>query len=150
MGVFSKVVEESFQNIEVKRLAKTVENLEMINHAMWKMLQRLGCTNEDFDIALADVINSNKNIGKINSRGMLCPSCGKSAQISSDLMRIKCIYCGSEAVINPYELMEMANMQQQAVESVPEQAPVQEQVMGTPDYAQPYDVSQDLNFDDLL
>ena len=148
MGYFNSDVEESFQNVEVKILAKRVEKLELINHAMWLMLQRLGSTNEEFDAALAYVINSSKNSGKVNSRGMCCPACGKSAQLSSDNMRIKCIYCGNEAIINPYELLEMTS--QNAVEEA--QPVAQEPIMTqqVPDYAQPYDVSKDLNFDDLM
>lgn len=152
MGYFNNEIEEAFQNVEVKKLAKQVENLEILNHAMWLMLQRLGCTNEELDTALAFIFNNQKNNAKINSRGMGCPNCGKAAQLSSDNMRVKCIYCGNEAVINPYELMEMANSQAAAAvqESVQEQVPVQTQPVYDPNYAQPYDVSQDLNFDDLM
>lgn len=144
MGIFT-ADDEVFQNPEVKALNAKVENLELINHAMWLMLQRLGCSNEEFDSALAYAINSKRQANKINARGMGCPACGKSAQLSSDNMRIKCIYCGNEAVINPYELMDMAaSSPETPMEPAAPVAPVQ------PDYSQPYDVSQDLNFDDLM
>ena len=140
---------ENYLSPEMKALIARVESLEAVNHAMWLMLQRLGSTNEEFDAALAYVFNTNKSAGKINSRGMGCPACGKSAQLSSDNMRIKCIYCGNEAVINPYELLDMIASQPVQEEAPVMQAPVQAQQV-IPDYAQPYDVSKDLNFDDLM
>ncbi|MCQ2529321.1 MAG: hypothetical protein MJ108_09440 [Saccharofermentans sp.] len=140
---------ENYLNPEMKALTARIESLETINHAMWLMLQRLGSTNEEFDAALAYVFNTRKNVGKINSRGMGCPACGKSAQLSSDNMRIKCIYCGNEAVINPYELLDMVASQPVQEETPVMQEPVQTQQV-IPDYAQPYDVSKDLNFDDLM
>lgn len=147
MGMFEE--DEKYLSPEMKALTARVESLEAINHAMWLMMQRLGSTNEEFDAALAYVFNTKKKEGKISSRGMGCPACGKSAQLSSDNMRIKCIYCGNEAVINPYELLDIVANQPVQEETPVVQAPVQAQQV-IPDYAQPYDVSQDLNFDDLM
>ena len=41
-------------------------------------------------------------------KGMNCPNCGRNAQRSGNF-KIKCIYCGMEAVLNPYEAADIAD-----------------------------------------
>ncbi|MCQ2516160.1 MAG: hypothetical protein MJ094_04775 [Saccharofermentans sp.] len=128
---------------------KITTNEQMI-HALWLLLQRMGVTNEQLDEALTEVMEINAR-GVVSLKGMACPQCGSKAQFNGPF-KIKCIYCGTEAVLNPYEARELAEQanaviaEQQALE---EQQKRWEEAQKNNPY-QPYDVTKDLNFDDLM
>lgn len=123
---------------------------EDLIHAFWLILQRMGVTNEQLDEAITEVLQE-KMKGVVTLKGMSCPQCGSKAQFNGNF-KIKCIYCGSEAVLNPYEARELA---EQADAAMAEQRAAQEQQKRWEEAQrnnpyQPYDVSKDLNFDDLM
>lgn len=124
------------------------KKLETLIHSMWLLLKKNGYTNEMLDEAIAEALDIEAE-GPAYLKGMVCPNCGRNAQLSGSF-KIKCIYCGMESVINPYEARDIAN---QFDEALAEQQAEQEQkerwasaVQNDP--YQPYDVSKDLNFDD--
>jgi len=122
---------------------------DLIN-AFWIILKRMGVTNEQLDEALTEVLNEKSN-NVPTLKGMSCPQCGSKAQFNGSF-KIKCIYCGSEAILNPYEAHELAKQAEAAMaeqKAYEEQQKRWEEAQKNNPY-QPYDVSQDLNFDDLM
>ena len=132
---------------EMRELLKKIETLETINHAFWIMLSQKGYSNSDFDAAIDQVLQLEKRTD-FKLVGVRCPGCGKSAQVSGSF-KIKCIYCGMEAVIHPYEMYEMAK-QAEAEEAARKQEEIESQSQYYDPNAEfvPYDVTQDLNFDE--
>ena len=129
-------------NPELKALIKRMDKLEFTNHAMWIMLEKKGFTNEEFDQAMAEAYELGKR-RDFKLSGVRCPACGQNAQLFEDF-KIKCIYCGEEAVMHPYEIYSMlpTEPETKAPEASAEEAPA-------PSEPEPYDISKDLNFDDL-
>lgn len=128
---------------------KLVTNESMI-HAMWLILQKMGVTYEQLDEALGEVMAINSR-GVVTLKGMSCPQCGSKAQFNGPF-KIKCIYCGTEAILNPYEareLAEQADAKMAEKKALEEQQKRWEEAQKNNPY-QPYDVSKDLNFDDLM
>ncbi|MBQ4271784.1 MAG: hypothetical protein II718_08150 [Clostridiales bacterium] len=123
-----------------EELLKRIEKLEITCHAYWLMLKGRGFTSEEFDASIAEAVGLSKHrnykIPKI-----VCPQCGMNAQLSG-YFKIKCIYCGNEVAINPYEIYTMFEEEEaQAAQAAPD-APVD-------DPFTPYDVTKDLNFDEV-
>ena len=144
-----KAAEVAKGNPELKDIHKQLEKIELTLHAMWIMMNNQGYTDAEFDQAMTDAIEFTKR-KDFQLKGIRCPSCGKNAQLSN-YYKIKCIYCGSEAVMHPYEVYNMLP-EEEAPAAV--EAPVAEEVAAEPvDPAfqtfEPYDVSKDLNFDEL-
>ena len=134
---------EYTSNPELKAIIKRMDKLEFTNHAMWIMLEKKGYTNEEFDQAMAEAYELGKR-KDFKLSGVRCPSCGQNAQLFESF-KIKCIYCGEEAVMHPYEIYNMLPPEEEApapAEAVPEEAPA-------PVEPEPYDITKDLNFDDL-
>lgn len=131
-------------NKEEGRFAK----IETLQHAFWIMLQKNGYTNEMLDEALAEALEIEAQ-GTKALKGMTCPNCGRNAQLSGSF-KIKCIYCGTESIINPYEAHEIATEMDAAMAQQQEDEAQKERwnqaVQNDP--FKPYDVSKDLNFDD--
>ena len=125
-----------------------ISRLDTLIHAFWLMFKKNGFTNEMLDEALDEALAIEAE-GNKTLKGMVCPNCGRKAQFSGHF-KIKCISCGSESVLNPYEArdiaieMEAAMAQQQAQEDQKERW--SKAVENDP--YQPYDVSKDLQFDD--
>lgn len=119
--------------IDFKKMLDRISVLEVTNHAMWLMLKNKGFTDEEFDAAMATAHELSKQ--NLPVTGLRCPNCGKSAQISKTY-RIKCIYCGADAIIHPYEVYEIATAQAEEAAATPEETP--------------YDLNSDLRFDDLM
>lgn len=142
---FVDTLNEESVSPDIKSLIRRIDTLDTIIHAQWLMLQAKGFTHEEFNAAI-DAAQQRDKFSNAPAKGMCCPNCGKMAQLSGNF-KIKCIYCGNEALINPYELMEMA--MGQPVPSAPA-APVRDPSAYIQDPYVPYDVSQDLNFDDLM
>lgn len=126
-----------------------IAKLETLVHAFWIMFQKNGYTNEMLDEAISEALDIEAE-GPVNLKGMSCPSCGRKAQLSGNF-KIKCIYCGMESIINPYEAREFNRQIEEAMaQQQEEEAQKQrwEQAVENDPY-QPYDVSKDLNFDDF-
>ncbi len=135
---------------DTKEIQSKLDMNEQMIHAFWLILQRMGVTNEQLNEALTEVMEINSR-GVVTLKGMACPQCGSKAQFNGPF-KIKCIYCGTEAILNPYEARELAEQANAAIE---EQKAMQEQQKRWEDAQknnpyQPYDVSKDLNFDDLM
>ena len=136
---------------DFNELKEQVQKLETICHALWIMLNQKGHTNEEFDNAIAEVIERDKSCGMM-LKGLRCPNCGKNAQLSK-FFKIKCIYCGTEAIIHPYEVYDMFGLAgEQEAARIAEGEEQARRATGT-GYAIeehiPYDVTKDLNFEDL-
>ena len=129
---------------EMRKLIKKVEKLELTMHAMWIMLNKKGYTDEEFDQAMTESFELSKR-NDYQLTGLRCPACGKNAQLSN-FFKIKCIYCGSVAVMHPYEVYNMfpEGVPEEQTEAAPE-APAN----STNTEFEPYDVTKDLNFDEL-
>lgn len=122
--------------------------LETLIHAFWIMFQKNGYTNEMLDEALAEALAIEAE-GNKSLKGMQCPNCGRKAQLSGSF-KIKCIYCGMESIINPYEARDIAVEIDAAMAQQQEDEAQKErwaQAVENDPY-KPYDVSKDLNFDD--
>ncbi|MBR3532817.1 MAG: hypothetical protein IKN80_02870 [Clostridiales bacterium] len=128
---------------------KRLETLETLVHAMWIMFQKNGYTNEMLDEAITEALNIEAS-GRVMLKGMNCPNCGRNAQRSGNF-KIKCIYCGMEAVLNPYEAADIAKQAAAAIAQQEEEAAQKERwdKAVNNDPFQPYDVSKDLGFDDF-
>lgn len=122
--------------IDFKKLLERIDVLETTNHAFWLMMKNKGYTDEEFDAAMAEAVECRKQTLPVT--GLRCPNCGKSAQLSAQY-RIKCIYCGSDAIIHPYEIYEIVKAQAAA-----------EAAAAEAEANKPYDVANDLRFDDIL
>ena len=126
-----------------------IDRLDTLLHAFWIMFKKNGYTNEMLDEALDEALKI-KAEGNSMLKGMVCPNCGRNAQLFGHF-KIKCVYCGTESIMNPYEAkdiakeMEAAMAEQQAEE---EQKERWSQAVEN-DPFKPYDVSKDLNFDDF-
>ena len=145
-----KAAEIAKGNPELRDIHKQLEKIELTLHAMWMMMNNKGFTDAEFDQAMTDAIELSKR-KDFQLKGIRCPSCGKNAQLTNHF-KIKCIYCGSEAVMHPYEIYNM--LPEEEAPQI-ETAPAEDGVAApeTIDPAlqtfEPYDVSKDLNFDDL-
>ncbi len=124
--------------VDYKKLLERIDVLETTNHAMWLMLKSKGFTDEEFDVAMCNAVDARRQ--NVPVTGLRCPNCGKSAQLSSQY-KIKCIYCGSEAIIHPYEVYEIIKAQAEAEA----QAALEAAALAN----QPYDVTKDLRFDEF-
>lgn len=124
------------------------DKVEVLLHAFWLLMKENGITDEKLDETIGKVLEIRSG-GVPTVRGMSCPSCGKGAQMSG-AFKIKCIYCGTEAILNPYEAAEIAA--QVAEEEAARQAEIEQQERWNKavenDPFKPYDVSKDLNFDE--
>ena len=161
-----EAIKNEFQSIkEVERLTAMVEEQQTLLHAMWLMLQEHSATNEEFDECLKTAVLLRKR--KDFKTEKICPNCGKLMQKMENLLfTYKCYYCGAEDLGNPYKKFDgidpnvvYEDLNEAAQEAAaPASAPAQDipdeeaelrtaQEILSKDY-QPYDVSQDLKFDE--
>lgn len=147
---FTDNLNEETVSQDVKALIRRIDVLSTMVYAQWLVLQQKGFTHEELDMAIATALENEKR-EDYAPKGMCCPNCGKVAQVSGSY-KIKCIYCGSEAIINPYELVDMAIAQDAAMCEQPRPDVRPANPVSVDRYASyaPYDVSQDLSFDDLM
>ena len=158
-------IKNEFQSIkEVARLTAMVEEQQTLLHAMWLMLQEHSATNEEFDECLKTAVLFRKR--KDFKTEKICPNCGKLMQKMENLLfTYKCYYCGAEDLGNPYKKYDgidpnvvYEDLHEAAEANAEPQAPADEiadeeaelrnaQEILSKDY-QPYDVSQDLKFDE--
>ena len=136
-------------NPELRDIKKQLERIELTLHAMWIMMNKKGYTDPEFDQAMTDSLEFSKR-KDFKLKGVRCPACGKNAQITNHF-KIKCIYCGSEAVMHPYEIYNMLP-ETEYYDDVKDTAS-KEKAEPVIDPAfqefEPYDVTKDLNFDEL-
>ncbi|MBO4680486.1 MAG: hypothetical protein J5623_01135 [Clostridiales bacterium] len=154
---------------EVEALRETVNQQQILLHAMWLMLKEHGFTNVDFNLHLKEaVLFSNRKDFKNN---VDCPNCGKGMQKMEKVpFTLKCYYCGTEFLSNPFMKfdgldpnsldykVERPSGEQLDAESAPENyekkaAQTEEEEIANAEAIlnssfEPYDVSQDLNFDE--
>ena len=158
-----EAIKNEFQSIkEVERLTAMVEEQQTLLHAMWLMLQEHSATNEEFDECLKTAVLYRKR--KDFKTEKICPNCGKLMQKMENLLfTYKCYYCGAEDLGNPYKKYDgidpnVVYEELQAPAEGAEPAPAEDitdeeaelrnaQEILSKDY-QPYDVSQDLKFDE--
>lgn len=161
-----EAIKNEFQSIkEVERLTAMVEEQQTLLHAMWLMLQEHSATNEEFDECLKTAVLLRKR--KDFKTEKICPNCGKLMQKMENLLfTYKCYYCGAEDLGNPYKKFDgidpnvvyedLNEAAQEAAAAAPQPAPEipdeeaelrNAQEILSKDY-QPYDVSQDLKFDE--
>lgn len=145
---FYENIYSSVKALDFDKEAGRFSKIETLQHAFWIMLQKNGYTNEMLDEALAEALEIEAQ-GTKALKGMTCPNCGRNAQLSGSF-KIKCIYCGTESIINPYEAHEIATEMDAAMAQQQEDEAQKERwnqaVQNDP--FKPYDVSKDLNFDD--
>ena len=86
---------------EVEALKETVNQQQILLHAMWLMLKEHGFSNVDFNLHLKEaVLFSNRKDFKNN---VDCPNCGKGMQKMEKVpFTLKCYYCGTEFLCNPF------------------------------------------------
>ena len=161
-----EAIKSEFQSAkEVERLTAMVEEQQTLLHAMWLMLQEHSATNEEFDECLKTAVLLRKR--KDFKTEKICPNCGKLMQKMENLLfTYKCYYCGAEDLGNPYKkfdgidpnvvyedlneaAQEAAAAEPTPVQDIPdEEAELRNaQEILSKEY-QPYDVSQDLKFDE--
>ncbi|MBO4449238.1 MAG: hypothetical protein J5777_01495 [Clostridiales bacterium] len=163
-------IKNEFQSAkEVEILRDTVNQQQILLHAMWRMLKEHGFTNVDFNLHLKEAVQlSNRTDFKNNVE---CPNCGKGMQKMEKVpFTLKCYYCGTEFLSNPF--MKYDGLDPNAVEykterptgeeldaqSAPENyeqkvAQTEEEEIANAEAIlnssfEPYDVSQDLKFDE--
>jgi len=129
-------------NPDLDDLREKVDDLNTLVHAFWILFQESGIPNDKLDEAITKALDIDSQ-GAFSLKGMVCPHCGMKAQYANTF-KIKCIYCGSEAIINPYEAREIAAAYDEEMERQEAEEQAEKQI----EAAQPYDVNKDLNFDD--
>lgn len=163
-------IKNEFQSSkEVEILRDTVNQQQIILHAMWLMLKDHGADNDDFNRHLMEAVQfSNRKDFKNN---VDCPNCGKGMQKMEKVpFTLKCYYCGTETLVNPFmkfdgldpndieykterysgeELDAQStpeNYEKKAAQSEEEDLANAEAILNSS--FEPYDVSQDLKFDE--
>ncbi|MBR3082423.1 MAG: hypothetical protein IKH06_06165 [Clostridiales bacterium] len=163
-------IKNEFQSAkEVEVLRDTVNQQQILLHAMWLMLKDHGADNEEFNGKLKEAVQLSSRTDFKNSSN--CPSCGKGMQKMEKVpFTLKCYYCGTEVLCNPFmkfdgidpnsidykterpsaeELIEQANpenYEQKIAQSEEDEIANAEAILNT-NY-EPYDVSKDLNFEE--
>lgn len=135
-------------NPELRDIKKQLDKIELTLHAMWIMMNKKGYTDPEFDQAMTEALEFSKR-KDFQLKGVRCPSCGKNAQLSN-FFKIKCIYCGSEAVMHPYEIYNMLPEQEYTDINEGADKPSVREPQIDPAFQEfePYDVTKDLNFDE--
>ena len=157
-------IKNEFQALkEVEELKDLVEKQSLLLHAFWLLLKEKGLTNEDLDKALNEAVLLGRRTDYKHSS--VCPECGKPLQSMENYpFKFKCLYCGTEAIGNPYKKYDdldpySSNYQEtEETAAAEESAPVSEEDAEASELKEaqdiisrnyePYDVSKDLNFDD--
>jgi len=131
--------------------------------AMWYMLRSRGATNEEYNEILDKVVMLLPR--EDYTEDTVCPNCGKGMQkLEKYLFKKKCYYCGYEITENPY--VKYDNMDPEGPEyksSVVKEEQKEQQEKEAEELNkteeekareilnttfEPYDVSQDLKFDE--
>ena len=154
---------------EVEVLRDTVNQQQILLHAMWRMLKEHGFTNVEFNLHLREAVQLSTR--KDFKNNVNCPSCGKGMQKMEQVpFTLKCYYCGTEFLSNPFMKYdgldpnaveyktERASSEELDAQSAPENyerkaAQTEEEEIANAEAIlnssfEPYDVSQDLKFDE--
>lgn len=154
---------------EVEMLRDTVNQQQILLHAMWLMLKDHGADNDEFNRHLKEATQLSSRNDFKNS--VSCPSCGKGMQKMEKVpFTLKCFYCGYEYLCNPFMKYddidpnsidyktERPTSEQLDEQSKPEQyeqkqAQTEEDEIANAEAIlntsyEPYDVSKDLNFEE--
>ncbi len=163
-------IKNEFQSIkEVEILKDTVSQQQILLHAMWLMMKEHGFTNVEFNLHLREAVQLSTR--KDFKNNVNCPSCGKGMQKMEKVpFTLKCYYCGNEFLTNPF--MKFDGLDPESIEykterptgeqldadSSPENfekkaAKTEEDEIANAEAIlnssfEPYDVSQDLKFDE--
>lgn len=154
---------------EVEVLRDTVNQQQILLHAMWRMLKEHGFTNVDLNLHLKEAVqlSTRKDFKNVVD----CPNCGKGMQKMEQVpFTLKCYYCGTEFLSNPFMKYdgldpnaveyktERASSEELDAQSAPENyerkaAQTEEEEIANAEAIlnssfEPYDVSQDLKFDE--
>ncbi len=154
---------------EVAVLRDTVNQQQILLHAMWRMLKEHGFTNVDLNLHLKEAVqlSTRKDFKNVVD----CPNCGKGMQKMEQVpFTLKCYYCGTEFLSNPFMKYdgldpnaveyktERASSEELDAQSAPENyerkaAQTEEEEIANAEAIlnssfEPYDVSQDLKFDE--
>lgn len=117
----------------LNELKDRVKDLEILTRGLWLLLKDRYATNEEFDMAIAEAIRlESEKSGK--RRTAKCKKCGHVLQ-EQNVFGVKCIYCGYEAISNPYAV-EVGYTEEEIAAMQAEKN-------------KPYDINDDLNFDDI-
>ncbi|MCQ2482668.1 MAG: hypothetical protein MJ153_04205 [Clostridia bacterium] len=122
---------------DIEKVIRHINTVEVLNHAMWLLLQEKGFTHEDLNKKIEQVLEDQKKISsaKIDIK---CSVCNQKMQVSGKFLA-KCIYCGTVNSFNPYQL---------EVDSKPNATEETLEIHHVPEETfEPYDVDKDLNFD---
>lgn len=126
----------------IEELASKVDTLEILNHAMWLVLEEMGATHESLNAKIFEVMNT-KRESKSMKLDMFCSFCHQRMQVSKGF-KCKCIYCGNEVMMNPYQLQyEKINNTSNDDGNVA----IDSNGFETNEATEPYDVNKDLGFD---
>ena len=148
---------------EVEVLKDMVERQSFVLHAMWLLLKEKGFTNEEFDKALKEAVLLEKRTDYKHTT--TCPNCGKGLQSMENYpFTFKCFYCGTEVMGNPYKKYDGLDPYNPSYTDAETDAATDEEAAAAALAAEeaeiasaqeiisrsyePYDVSQDLHFDD--
>lgn len=163
-------IKNEFQSAkEVEILKETVGQQQILLHAMWLMLKEHGFTNVEFNLHLREAAQLSNRKDFKNS--VECPNCGKGMQKMEQVpFTLKCYYCGTEFLCNPFMKYDgldpetidyktdRASGEELDAQSAPENyekkvAQSEEEEIASAEAIlnssfEPYDVSQDLKFDE--
>lgn len=114
---------------DVSELKERVEKLEILNYAMWLMLEDKGFTHEEFNVAIGKAQEIVDNRSTAKTEAIVCPKCKRALQ-ATGVFGARCIYCGHEQLSNPYQ------------QDIPFGTTVEEVI------AEEYDVAKDLGFEE--
>ncbi len=129
--------ENNSSKTDIGKVIKHINTLEVLNHAMWLLLQEKGFTHEDLNKKIEQLLDEQKKMSsaKIDIK---CSVCNQKMQISGKFLA-KCIYCGTVNSFNPYQI---------EVDSKPNATEETLEIHHVPEETfEPYDVGKDLNFD---
>lgn len=119
-----------------------IDSLEILVHSMWLLLKDSGFTDEMLNSKISQVLEENKKAGylKLNIE---CEDCHQPMQSSGDYTA-KCIYCGKEIRINPFQSEYFEPMPVSEETDVNSEATDEESQESN---FEVYDVDKDLKFD---
>jgi len=130
-----------YQSMEVvDELRKQVSECEIMLQAMWGLLKDKGATSEELNEKMEFVMKVRDSSN--TQTHIICDNCGKQMQdIKKEIFKYRCLYCGSEKVINPYDKFEILEKAENSDENSENEDILNKEFV-------PYDVSKDLGFDE--
>lgn len=87
---------------DITDLKERVVKLELLNYAMWLMLESKGFTHDEFNAAIGQAQEIVANRATAKTEAIICPKCKRALQ-ATGVFGARCIYCGHEQLSNPYQ-----------------------------------------------